>query len=265
MPPRSSPGDFRYDIGGPGDLPAVGDWLAVDPGRGGPALVQAVLDRRSAFRRYGGDPGACGRARLVDEQVLAANVDVALIVAGLDGDFAGIRALPRRRLLRRLDAGAHPQQGRRSPRGRCLSRRRGGRRAGRPLIHDHGAATHRRGGARGGDPATGDGQPSETGLVGVGKLTLAEPACPPGTARQRVKDVREDDSRGRHTTTGSCSACRAAPWTLIDTPIRALEVTGAGDGLDDTFAEIADTTLPVGTCRHDGEPGRAVTAAVAGG
>ena len=69
-------GRLRYDA----VLPAVGDWVAarqVDPKL---ALIEAVLPRRTKFsRRVAG--------RIVAEQVIAANVDLAVIVCGLDGDF----------------------------------------------------------------------------------------------------------------------------------------------------------------------------------
>ena len=262
-------GRFRYDIGGPGDLPAVGDWLAVDPpdGRGGPALVQAVLDRRSAFRRYGGDRARRGSARLVDEQVLAANVDVALIVAGLDGDF-DVRRIERY-LAVVYSGGSMPVL--------ILNKADVD-----PVVETHRAAAadvapgvpihviSARDGTGVAELAAATLPPGTTAVVlgssGVGKSTLANALL--GTARQRVKDVREDDSRGRHTTTTRELLRLPSGAILIDTPgIRALEVTGAGDGLDDTFAEIADTAgrCRFRDCRHDGEPGCAVTAAVAGG
>src|SRR5512146_481311 len=81
-------GRFRHEALGPGDLPAVGDWVATSAGGAGePAVIQAVLSRRSAFRRSAGDSNRRAGARLADEQVLAANVDVAFVVAGLDHDF----------------------------------------------------------------------------------------------------------------------------------------------------------------------------------
>ncbi len=89
-------GRLRHEALGPGDLPAVGDWVAA-AGAGtaaddGQAVVQAVLPRRSAFRRSAGDDHR--GPTLAGEQVLAANVDVALLVTSLDGDF-NLRRLER--------------------------------------------------------------------------------------------------------------------------------------------------------------------------
>jgi ribosome biogenesis GTPase len=96
----------------------------------------------------------------------------------------------------------------------------------------------------------------------VGKSTLANALL--GEARQRTHEVRADDSRGRHTTTTRELLRLPNGALLVDTPgIRALEVTGAADGLDDTFAEIADlaASCRFNDCRHEGEPGCAVLAA----
>ena len=66
-----------------GDWPTVGDWVALD---GGVRIVR-VLPRQTAFSRK--VPGAATRA-----QVIAANIDVLFVVAGLDGDF-NLRRLER--------------------------------------------------------------------------------------------------------------------------------------------------------------------------
>jgi len=72
-------GRFRHEALGPGDLPAVGDWVAVSDTA--PAIISAVLPRRSASGRNRED------GQVVAGQVLAANVDTGFVVAGLDGDF----------------------------------------------------------------------------------------------------------------------------------------------------------------------------------
>jgi len=70
-----------HEVGAP--LPAVGDWVGVTP----PATITAILERRSAFiRKTAGKDST--------EQVLAANVDTAFLLAGLDDDFS-LRRLER--------------------------------------------------------------------------------------------------------------------------------------------------------------------------
>ncbi len=75
-------GAFRFEALAASDFPAVGDWVAIDEG----GVIAAVLPRRSAFKRMAAD-GSRRVAGLDDEQVMAANIDVALLVAGLDNDF----------------------------------------------------------------------------------------------------------------------------------------------------------------------------------
>ena len=72
---------YEHEVGG--QLPAVGDWVAMTP----PSTIIAILPRRTAFiRKNAGDDST--------EQVLAANVDAAFLLAGLDDDFS-LRRLER--------------------------------------------------------------------------------------------------------------------------------------------------------------------------
>ena len=260
-------GRLRYEALGPGDLPTVGDWVAVDGvERDGPVVIGAVLPRRSAFRRSAGD-GRAGGGRLAAEQVLAANVDVALLVTGLDGDF-NLRRIERYLtvayaggttpvlVLNKADvdtdvAGHLLAAEAVAPgvRVHAISARTG---RGVPEL----AAEHLRAGVTA----------VVLGSSGVGKSTLVNALL--GREQQRTGDVREDDSKGRHTTTSRELLLLPGGGVLVDTPgIRALEVAGADDGLDDAFADIAELALGCrfNDCRHAGEPGCAVGAALADG
>ena len=84
---------YTHETGGM--LPAVGDWVGVSP----PATITAILPRRSAFiRKHAGNDST--------EQVLAANVDSAFLLAGLDDDFS-LRRLERY-LATAWESGAEP-------------------------------------------------------------------------------------------------------------------------------------------------------------
>ena len=101
------------------------------------------------------------------------------------------------------------------------------------------------------------------GSSGVGKTTLANALTGGNAATQ---DIREDDARGRHTTTGrSLHAMRTGGW-LIDTPgMRGLGVAEVAFGIDATFPEISELaeTCKFRDCDHETEPGCAVQAAIA--
>jgi ribosome biogenesis GTPase len=257
-------GRLRHEAAGPGDLPAVGDWVAAaGTGSADTTVIQAVLPRRAAFTRNVG----LGEATLAGEQVMAANVDVAFVVAGLDGDF-NLRRLERYLavawaggatpilLLNKADVAAD------------LDGRRVAAEAVAPGVE-----------VRTMSALTGDGVQAlasdhlpagRTAVVigssGVGKSTLVNALV--GEARQATAAVREDDSRGRHTTTHRELVRLPGGALLIDTPgIRSLAVTNAGDGLEDAFSDIAELAAGCrfSDCRHESEPGCSVKAALADG
>jgi ribosome biogenesis GTPase len=88
---------YAHEIGAP--LPAVGDWVAVERGEGEQGTITSILARRTAFvRKQAGDDST--------EQVLAANVDAAFLLAGLDDDFS-LRRLERY-IATAWESGAEP-------------------------------------------------------------------------------------------------------------------------------------------------------------
>jgi ribosome biogenesis GTPase len=222
-----------------------------------------VLPRRSAFRRSAADSNRRTAGLLADEQVMASNVDVALLVAGLDGDFNLRRQ--ERYLAVAWSSGVNPVMVlNKADLGVDVAGRRVAIEAIAPgvpivtlsaLTGDHLAdlGPHLR--------------PGHTAVVlgssGVGKSTLVNALL--GEARQAVNAVREDDSRGRHTTTHRELFQLPGGALLIDTPgIRSLEVAGADEGVDAAFDDIAEiaTGCRFSDCRHAGEPGCAVRAAL---
>lgn len=112
-------------------------------------------------------------------------------------------------------------------------------------------------------PWTGQGQTiALVGSSGVGKTTLTNALTGEEGATQ---DIREDDARGRHTTTGrSLHQLPAGGW-LIDTPgMRGLGVADVVAGINATFPEISELEgqCKFRDCKHEGEPGCAVQAAI---
>jgi ribosome biogenesis GTPase / thiamine phosphate phosphatase len=239
------------------DWPAVGDWVAVelrDQGKAG--LIQEVLPRRSQFVRK-----AAGKK--IAEQVLAANVDTALLVSALDGDFNPRRV--ERYLTQCWESGAKPvivlnkADACDRPQDKAVDVEKVA--MGVPVY----AVSAR----------TGQGlEELETFLVagqtlvllgssGVGKSTVVNRLL--GRAIQEVHEVRRSDSRGRHTTTTRQMFVLPGGALLMDTPgLRELQLWDADEGISQTFADIDALAAQCRftDCTHAAEPGCAVQAAI---
>lgn len=259
--PASVSGAFRFEALAVADYPTVGDWVALD----GEAVIAAILPRRTVFKRLAAD-GTRRGAGLDDEQVMASNVDVALLVAGLDNDF-NLRRIERYLavawssavspvvVLNKADL-ADDVDGRLVAVGAIAP--------GVPTIPVS-AWT-----GAGLDDLRHHLRPGTTAAIlgssGVGKSTLVNALL--GETRQRTAEVRVSDSRGRHTTTHRELFELPGGAMLVDTPgIRALEVLGADDGLEPAFDDVASLAAHCrfSDCAHAGEPGCAVGAALADG
>jgi ribosome biogenesis GTPase len=266
--PATVSGRFRYDALAASDYPAVGDWVALEPTSAGagaddPAIIAAVLPRRAAFIRSAADASRRTAGNLADEQVIAANVDVAFLVAGLDGDF-NLRRLERY-LAVAWSSGVTPVVVlNKADIARDLEGRLVAVEAIAPgvpvvvlsaLTGDHVADL---------TPHMGPGTTSVVlGSSGVGKSTLVNTLL--GEQRQATSDIREDDSRGRHTTTHRELFAMPSGALLIDTPgIRSLEVAGADEGVETAFDDIAElaTQCRFSDCGHGSEPGCAIRRAI---
>ena len=103
------------------------------------------------------------------------------------------------------------------------------------------------------------------GSSGVGKSTIARSLTGEDLA---VGDIRDDDAKGRHTTTArSMYRMHAGGW-LVDTPgMRELALHDAADGIDTLFADITDlaSDCKFSDCQHETEPGCAVRKAIDAG
>ncbi|OMH29080.1 ribosome small subunit-dependent GTPase A [Motiliproteus sp. MSK22-1] len=101
------------------------------------------------------------------------------------------------------------------------------------------------------------------GSSGVGKSTLVNTLL--GLATQETGSIREEDSKGRHTTTARSLHLMPMGGLLLDTPgMRELQLTDCEKGVEETFAEISElaSQCRFTDCHHQNEPGCAIQAAV---
>ncbi|MDQ3916674.1 MAG: ribosome small subunit-dependent GTPase A [Actinomycetota bacterium] len=249
------PGRLRRDGN---DLPAVGDWVVLRPLPNEPeTIVEAILPRTSKFSRH-------EAGKVTREQVVAANVDVALLVASLNHDLNPRRL--ERYITTAWSGGATPVVVLTKP----------------DLCEDLDAALAEVEPVALGIPIhvvnglTGDGVEELKGYLaggrtvallgssGAGKSTLLNRIA--GIELQRVADIRHD-GRGRHTTTERHLFLLPGGGLVLDTPgMRELQLWD-DRSMDQTFADVAELAelCRFGDCAHEREPGCAVIAAHADG
>jgi ribosome biogenesis GTPase len=237
------------------ELPAVGDWVAVDLER---SEVTAVLPRRTHISRK-------EVLDAVREQVLAANVDVAFLVQGLPHDFNPRRL--ERYLAMAWESGAQPVV--------VLTKT--------DLVDDVapfladvetvtlGAAPIVALSALTGDHVDdvrtffeGNRTAVLLGSSGVGKSTLVNSLA--GEYLLETREVREDDHRGRHTTSHRELLLLPGGGIILDTPgMRELQLWEAD--LGQAFGDVEEIAArcKFSDCGHGSEPGCAVREALADG
>jgi ribosome biogenesis GTPase len=252
----------RLRSAAPGELPAVGDWVAFRPLDGAAALVEAVLPRRTCFRRSRRD--LARGSNVGEEQVVAANVDVVFLVADLS--VPGSPRSLERYLAAAWESGAEPVV--------VLTKL--------DLCADPAARVAEAQHVGLGVPvqavsaATGEGVEAIRALLagnrtaallgpsGAGKSTLVNRLL--GREAQATRALRSD-GRGRHTTTARELFLVPGGGLVLDTPgLRVLQLWD-DDGLHGAFADLDDLARQCrfSDCRHETEPGCAVRAAVEDG
>ena len=258
--PAQVSGRFMFDAESPADYPKVGDWTAIaDDPSWETAIIHAVLPRRTRLSR-----NVAGKR--TEEQVLAANIDVIFLVQGLDFDF-NLRRLERQLVMAKR-SGAEAvvllnKADLRSDSAVLVSQVRAI--APETEVLAVSALT-----ASGMDELLRRLRPRKThvflGSSGVGKSTLINMLA--GKDILATAPVREDDSKGRHTTARRELLLLPGGALLIDTPgVREFQLWEVDGAVDEVFSDIAALAsgCRYADCVHIKEAGCAVREAAASG
>jgi len=234
---------------------AVGDWIVCDKSGG---LPVRVMDRKTLLKRRasGAEPSA---------QLIAANVDTLFIVSSCNADF-NIARLERYMALAHQaeiepvviltkadlcdDAAEYRERAEAALTGVLVET---------VIATDPDVAAHLA-------PWCSSGQTvALLGSSGVGKSTLINALT---GAQAATQNIREDDAKGRHTTTRRSMHRTPTGGWVIDTPgMRSLRLADVAEGVDMVFADVAELALncKFRDCAHDTEPGCAIQGAIAAG
>ncbi len=252
-------GKLMFSADSPLDFPAVGDWCKVQFfDENSPAIIHEVLPRKSLLKRK-------TAGKKVDFQPIAANLDTAFIVGSLDEDFSVNRF--ERYLVMIREGKIEPFI--------LLSKK--------DLVSDE-ELREKISAVKAAIPnvsllafssSNGDGLDKISNLIargqtfcllgssGVGKTTLLNRLI--GAEIFETKEVREKDSKGRHTTTGRQLIVLESGAMIIDTPgMRELGNFGVDSGINDVFDEITAlaSQCKFNDCTHSKEAGCAVLGAI---
>lgn len=248
------------------DFPAVGDFVLLKYNEFGDSQIVKVAKRKSKFSRPDYSGHMASYVKNILEQVVAANFDYVFIIASLNYDFNINRIL--RYITVAWESGGTPVV--------LLTKA--------DLMEDYTEQLQEvKRQANGAwvfavSAVTGFGldqlqvfmKPAKTivflGSSGVGKSTLVNALA--GEEIMTVNTIRENDSKGRHTTTHRQLILLKNGVMIIDTPgMRELGMWEITEGLGEAFSDVEDLflTCRFSDCTHKSEPGCAVVKALEDG
>ena len=252
-------GNLFYTASSPADLPTTGDWIYADfYDDDSHAIIHGVISRKTVLKRK-------KAGKLVDFQLIAANIDVAFILQSVDYDL-NLRRLERYLvmvneskitpviLLSKCDLIFHDQV----------------EKIKEDILHiSPGTSILAFSNLSGENINTIKLSllPGQTycllGSSGVGKTTLLNSIL--GSEEYETQSVSKKDSKGKHTTTSRQLIRLENGAMLIDTPgMRELGNISVEVGIDETFSEILELAqnCKFGNCSHTSEKGCAILAAI---
>ena len=240
-------------------FPTAGDFVVINFNPSGDSVIVKTLPRRTVFMRKDPDPNKA-------EQAVAANFDYVFIMQSLNHDF-NVKRLERYLTLA-WQSGAQPVV--------ILTKADllddPNDRIAMAELYAMGAPIHAV------SSQTGHGineleiylSPRKTvvflGSSGVGKSSLVNALA--GEEIMATKGIREDDSKGRHTTTHRELIMLRSGAMIIDTPgMRSLGMWDVSEGIGNAFADVERFLglCKFTDCRHESEPGCAIKKAIENG
>lgn len=248
------------------EFPTTGDFVEIQYNPNGESLITKTLPRKSKFSRNDFSGHAAGFVKTIKEQTVAANFDYVFIMQSLNHDFNRRRI--ERYLAQAWQSGAIPVV--------ILTKA--------DLIADVaeyvaqvekiavGATVHPI------SVKTGYGMEALAnylkkgktivflGSSGVGKSSLANTLA--GKEVMLVSDIREEDSKGRHTTTHRQLILLDSGVIIIDTPgMRELGMWEVDEGISEGFSDVEHFfgKCRFSDCKHQSEPGCAIKGAIESG
>ncbi len=254
-------GSLRYRD----EYPVVGDYVEITENPYGDSLIREILPRRTVFYRPDRGGHADGFAKNVQVQPLVANIDYVFIITSLNHDFSLNRIA---RYASMATAGGAVPVAVLTKADQCPNVEEMEEKTAELSKQLQVAAV---------SAYTGFGlerlqpyfAPGNTiallGSSGAGKSTLINTLA--GKEIMRTGGIREDDSKGRHTTTHR-EMIEVNGVNFIDTPgLRELGMIAAEEGISGTFTDIAEliSECAFSDCTHGNEPGCAVRRALEDG